>query len=273
MEYVILENGLKMPIIGFGTYFLDLSKVEESVYNALINGYRHIDTAKWYRDETLIRKALERANIPREELFITGKIEDLGYNQSKIDLQETINDLGVEYLDLILIHWPNDNYLDTYKALEEAYDKGLVKAIGLSNFNERQTKEILNNCRIRPQVNQIETHIYFQEKKMNKFLQENNIIHESWAPFAEGYLGILTDKAIEQIAKKYNKSNAQIILRFFIEQNIPVIPKSYNANHIKENIDIFDFKLEKEDIELIKSLDKKTQYSPFPPCMKEETYY
>ena len=273
MLEVTLNNGVKMPILGFGTYFPNLVETEESVYCALMNGYRHLDTARWYKNEDLVANAIRRSGVKREELFITGKVESNGYERTKKDILTTMNDLGVDYLDLLLIHWPSGNDLDTYRCLEEFYREGKVRAIGLSNFNQRQCEEIISHCEIFPQVNQIETHIYFQEDKMHSFLQKVNIYHESWAPFAEGYMGMLEDETLLKIAKKYKKNVAQVILRFLIQQNIIVIPKSTKEGHIKENLDIFDFELSQEDFDRIRSLDRKEQYSPFPLCMKEETNY
>jgi diketogulonate reductase-like aldo/keto reductase len=184
-----------------------------------------------------------------------------------------MNILDTTYLDLVLLHWPYNNIKECYKALEDLYNAGTVKAIGVSNFDEILLEDLYNNSRFKPMLNQVETHIYFQEKKMNKYLQEKEIAHESWAPFAEGYLNMLEDENLKIIAKKYNKSVAQIILRFLIQKNIIVIPKSTNKNHIKENINIFDFELDEKDIKTIELLDKKTQYSNWPQNMKIETEY
>lgn len=270
---LVMENNEKIPILGFGTYFLNLDDVYSSVLCALESGYRMLDTAKWYNNEEIVGRAIMDSKIPREELFITSKIEDLGYEGTINGVIDTLKKFNTDYLDLVLIHWPTNNVLSTYKALEFLANKGIIKSIGISNFHQELCEELLKVCKIKPQVNQIETHIYFQEVKMNNYLKSKNILHESWAPFAEGYMNMLYDDTLKEIAKKYNKSTAQIILRFFVQKDIIVIPKSTNKDHIKENLEIFDFELDLEDIKKIEKLDRKQQYSTFPPNMKVETYY
>lgn len=275
MKNVKLNNGLSMPILGFGTYFPNINDTEEAVFCALMLGYRHLDTARWYRNEGYVRRAIERSGVEREKLFITGKVESNGYRRVLYDTFITMRNLGVEYLDLLLLHWPNGAKVDlsSYRALEYLYKSGKVKAIGLSNFNSMQCDFILKNCGIKPQVNQIETHVYFQQKKMSKYLNDNDICHESWAPFAEGYMGMLEDAILLSIAEKHNKSVAQVILRYFLQKKIVIIPKSTKPLHIKENVDIFDFKLDSDDMKKIEKLDKKQMYSKFPTSMVEETKY
>lgn len=273
MEYVTLNNGVKMPILGFGTYFLNVSNTEEAVYNALMCGYRQLDTAKWYVNEKEVAHAIKRSNIDRKDLFITCKIESKGYHDTILDIQDTLKKLETDYLDLILIHWPSGDILGTYKALEEMYSKKITKAIGLSNFNEELCDYILQNCTIKPQINQIETHIYFQQKKMHNYLEKNNIYHESWSPFAEGLLNVFNELLIIELSKKYNKTAAQIMLRFLIQKNIIVIPRSIDINHIKENINVFDFTIDNTDIIEIEKLDKRQQLSGWPTIMKDETNY
>jgi diketogulonate reductase-like aldo/keto reductase len=270
---LVMQNKEKIPILGFGTYFLRLEDVYSSVLCALESGYRMLDTAKWYNNEEIVGRAIIDSKIPREELFITSKIEDVGYDQTINGVLDTLNKFNTDYLDLVLIHWPTNNVFDTYKALEDLVDKGIIKSIGISNFHEKLCDELLKVCRIKPQINQIETHIYFQEVKMNKYLKSKKIIHESWAPFAEGYMNMLYDDVLLDIGKKYNKSAAQVILRFFIQKDIVVIPKSTNKDHIKENLEVFDFELDNQDIKRIELLDRKQQYSSFPINMKEETNY
>lgn len=280
MEYIKLNNGIEMPLIGFGTYFgtnmEEVNKTKESIEYALKNGYRLLDTAKWYNNEEIVGEAIRNSEIKREELFITSKIECKGFIETLKNVEDTLKKLNTEYLDLILIHWPEgtiENIIETYKALEELYKLKIAKSIGISNFNEELCEIILNNCKITPQVNQIETHIYFQEKKMNKYLNEKNICHQSWSTFGEGLINIFEDETIKNIAKKYEKSPSQIMLKFFIQKNISVLPRSTNKEHIKENINVFDFKLKKEDIEKIEKLDKKMQVSGWPGIMKTETKY
>jgi len=268
-----LRNGEEMPMIGFGTYFTDNSKCMESVLAALKSGYRMLDTATWYNNIELVAEAIKKSKVKRENIYITYKVLPGGYQDIVDDIFKTMETLNTTYLDLVLLHWPQGYILDSYKALEDLYNAGIVKAIGVSNYDHILLDKILNKVRFKPMVNQIETHIYFQETKMHRYLEQKEIVHESWAPFAEGYLGLLEDKKIAEIAKKYNKTPAQVILRFLIEKDIVVIPKSTNKDHIKENIKIFDFKLEEKDIKAIEKLDKKEQYSSWPGNMAIETIY
>ena len=268
-----LRNGEEMPMFGFGTYFTDNSKCMDSVLCALKSGYRMLDTAAWYNNIELVAEAIKKSKIKRENIYITYKVLPGKYQDIVDDVFKTMDILDTTYLDLVLIHWPYQNVMDSYHALEDLYNAGIVKAIGVSNYDHILLEKVIKLARFKPAVNQIETHIYFQETKMHKYLEEKDIVHESWAPFAEGYLGLLEDKKISEIAKKYNKTNAQIILRFLIQKNIVVIPKSTNKNHIKENIKIFDFELEEKDMKKIEKLDKKQQYSNWPDNMAIETIY
>ena len=270
---ISLTKDIEMPMIGFGTYFINIKDTYTSVLWALKSGYRLIDSAKWYQNEIEVGKAIRDSKIKREELFIISKVEAKTYSETIDAVKETLQLMELDYLDLVLIHWPTGKLLDTYKALEDLYDQGLIKAIGLSNFHEDLCDFIIHNSRIKPVLNQVETHIYFQEKKMHKYLKKNHMIHQSWSPFAEGYMDMLKDKTLEKIANKYHKSVAQIILRFLIQKNIVVIPKSTNPIHITENINIFDFELEKDDMKIIEKLDRKEQYSKWPYNMIVETYY
>lgn len=273
MDHVILNNGYKMPIIGFGTYFPTHEYTEEAVYNALCLGYKMLDTAKWYNNETIVGKAIKRSGILRSDIFITCKIECGSYDDTIKNVYDSLDKLGTDYFDLILIHWPTNDYLETYRALEDLYVKGIAKCIGVSNFNEKLCTYLLSVCRIKPQVNQIETNVYFQELKMNSYLNRVGIQHEGWATFCEGYCDMFKDKTLIDIGNKYNKSPAQVALRFFIQKNIIVLPRSHNINHIKENLEVFDFNLDDHDMKTIESLDKKRQYSGWPQTMLEETYY
>ena len=270
---LVMQNKEEIPILGYGTYILNLDDVYPSVLYALQSGYRMLDTAKWYNNEIYVGMAIKDSKVNRKDIFITSKVEDLGYDETINNVYETLNYFDTDYLDLVLIHWPTNNVFETYRALEDLVDKGVIKSIGVSNFHEELCEELLKVCRIKPQVNQIETHIYFQEVKMNKYLNKKKILHESWAPFAEGYMDMLHDEVLIDIGKKYKKSPAQVILRFLIQKNIIVIPKSTNKDHIKENLEVFDFELDKDDIKRIEALDRKEQYSSFPTNMKVETYY
>lgn len=270
MDYILLNNNVLMPALGFGTYN---SNAEQDVLNALKVGYRLIDTAQWYNNEREVGNAIKKSNIPREEIFITSKTITNGYNETIEGINKSLERLKTDYIDLMIIHWPLGNDIETYKALEKCYKEGKLKAIGLSNFNEQQCLEIINNCEIIPAVNQIETHIYWQQKKMHKFLKKYNIHHEAYSPFGEGFNNIFKDQTITNIAKKHNKTNAQIMLRFLIEEDIIVIPKSSKIDRMQENIDIFDFKLTKEEKEQIRKLDIKKSCSNWPSSMNIEKEY
>ena len=273
MEYVTLNNGVKMPIVGFGTYFINVKDTFDAVYSALSNNYRHLDTAKWYVNEDRVADAIKKSKVKRKELFITCKIEAKGYNEAIADVNDTLKKLDTDYLDLILIHWPTNKAFETYKALEYLYENKITRSIGVSNFNQELCEYLLKTCKIKPQVNQIETHIYFQEKKMNKYLNDNDICHESWSPFAEGVLNLFEDELIVKLSKKYKKTPAQVMLRFMIQKGIVVIPRSTNEEHIKQNIDVFDFVISDKDMLQIEKIDKKKQLSNWPKTMSSETKY
>ena len=273
MEYVTLRNKVKMPLLGFGTYFPRVADTKDAVCTALKNGYRSLDTAKWYVNEKEVAKAIKDSGVKREDLFITCKVEANGYFKTMNDIYDTLYRLDTTYLDLILIHWPTENMLEAYKALETMYDRGIARAIGISNFNEELCDYLLSNCRIKPHVNQIETHLYFQEKKMHKYLKSKRICHESWSPLAEGKLDLLKDETVLELAKKYKKKPSQILLRFLIQNNIVVIPRSQDENHIKENFNVFDFEIDDKDMKKLSKLDKRQQLSGWPKIMASETKY
>lgn len=273
MDYIKLYNGVNMPILGFGTYFPVDNGIEDSIYNALCNGYRMLDTAKWYNNEDMVGRAILRSGVDRKDIFITSKIMCSNYEETINNVYDSLNKMNTDYFDLILIHWPDNGYLDTYKALEFLYEKGIAKAIGVSNFNARLCDKLISLCKVKPMVNQIETNIYFQEKKMNKYLNDTGIVHEGWAPFCEGYCDVLNDETLKEIAKRYNKTVAQVTLRFFIQKNIIVLPRSSDLNHIIDNLNVFDFTLNDNDVKTIENLDRKRQYSGWPMLMSEETRY
>lgn len=273
MEYVTLNNGVKMPILGFGTYFPTHDYTEESIYNALCLGYRMLDTAKWYNNEELVGRAIMRSGVNRKELFITSKLQCGSFDETINNVNDSLKKIGTDYFDLILVHWPTNDFLETYKALEYLYDKGIAKSIGISNFNEKLCTYLLSVCRIKPQVNQIEANIYFQENKMYNYLKRVGVQFEGWATFCEGYCDMLKDETLISIGNKYNKSAAQVALRFFIQKGVIVLPRSHDVNHIRENLEVFDFNLSDEDLKSIENLDKKRQYSGWPQTMLEETYY
>ena len=258
MHSVILNNGVKMPILGFGVYQIpDPEQCENAVYEALKTGYRLIDTAAGYLNEEAVGRAIKRSGVPREELFITTKIwvQDAGYESAKAAFAKSLKKLQLDYLDLYLIHQPFGDYYGTWRAMEELYREGKIKAIGVSNFLPDRLMDLIMHNEIAPAVNQIETHPFYQQTESTAFLKEQGVQHQSWAPFAEGQGNMFSNELLTTIAEKHNKSVAQIVLRWLVQREIVVIPKSVRKERIIENFDIFDFQLSVEDMEKISSLD------------------
>lgn len=271
MKYIELNNKIKMPILGLGTYYLVGKECVDIVTKAIEEGYRLIDTAAWYNNEQEVGEAIKKSNVNREELFITTKISNCNNYESAIKrIEESFKRLDLDYIDLLLVHWPEGKYLEVYKALEYFYEQGKIKAIGVSNYNQELLENLLNNCKIKPVIDQIETHIYWQQIPLHKYLQENNIYHEAWSQFGEGYLKVLDDPLIIELSKKYNKTPAQITLNYLINKDIIVIPRTSNPERLKENIDIFNFLLEEKDIKLIEKLNRNQMVSGWPSYMKEK---
>lgn len=263
--YKKLSNGLKIPSIGFGTYKLgDDEKVINAVDYALKVGYRHIDTAAFYGNEEAIGKALKKSNVKREDIFLATKLWNNchGYENAMNAFNDSIKRLGVEYLDLYYIHWPNELNFETWKALEDLYYEGKVKAIGVCNFKIGHLEDLKKTARIMPMVNQVELHPGFTQKEMVKYCEENNIQLIAWSPIMRGRL--LTEPLMIQLSEKYNKTITQIILRWHIQNDIIPIPKSSNEERIKENFNIFDFEISKEDIFKIDTLDRNENVSGVP---------
>ncbi|UUF17005.1 aldo/keto reductase [Flavobacterium panici] len=260
---VKLNNSVKMPILGFGTYGLRGEVCQQSVADALSVGYRLIDTAKIYGNEEAVGKGIKQSGINRKELFVTSKlwVDDAGYENAKKGFEETLTKLGLDYLDLYLIHRPRGDVKGSWKAMEELYKAGKIRAIGISNFDSNQLADLLSYAQVKPVINQIETHAYFQQGDAYNLLKKHNIQMEAWAPFAEGRNGLFTNEVFTQIAKKYNKTVAQVNLRWHYQRGIVAIPRSSQKAHIVENLDIFNFKLDKGDMSAIEKLDlNKTQF-------------
>lgn len=260
MKKITLNNGVEMPILGFGVFQItNLEECEKSVLTAIESGYRLIDTAASYQNETAVGKAIKRSAVPREELFITTKlwIEDTGYEKTKEAIERSLNKLQLDYLDLYLIHQPYGDIHGSWRAMEELYKEGKIRAIGISNFHPDRVVDLMAFNEIVPAVNQIETHPFHQQIETQKFLAENNIQIQSWASFAEGKNDVFNNELLASIGKKYNKSVAQVVLRWLTQRDIAVIPKSVNRGRMIENIDIFDFELTAEDMATIQSLDTK----------------
>lgn len=264
MEFVKLNNGVEMPILGFGVFQIpDPEECERSVYDAIKAGYRLIDTAAVYLNEEAVGKAIKRSGVPREALFITTKlwVQDAGYEQAKIAFEKSLKRLQLDYLDLYLIHQPYGDVHGAWKAMEELYKEGKIKAIGISNFQPDRIMDLILHHDVLPAVNQIETHPFHQQIDTQNFLEDNNIQHQSWGPFAEGKNNLFKNELLSSIGKKYNKSVAQVVLRWFTQRGVIAIPKSVHKQRIEENFDIFDFQLNEKDMEAIKSLDQKeTQF-------------
>jgi methylglyoxal/glyoxal reductase len=255
-----LHNGVKMPWVGLGVFLVkDGEEVVKSVKAALEAGYRSIDTAAIYKNEEGVGQAIAESNVPREELFITTKIwnADQGFEETLKAFDVSMEKLGLDYLDLLLIHWPlpsQGKYLDTWRALEKLYKDGRVRAIGVSNFKVHHLQDILNNCEIKPMVNQVEYHPRFNQRELHDFCKKNEIQLEAWSPLMQG--GLLDEPALVEIAAKYGKSTAQVIIRWDIQTGVVTIPKSVKPHRIVENADVFDFELSQEDMDKINALNQ-----------------
>lgn len=261
-----LHNGVEMPQFGLGVYKVEEGQqVEETVKKAINLGYRLIDTAAFYENEEGVGKAIKESGVPREELFITTKVwnTEQGYEQTLAAFEKSIKKLNLEYIDLYLIHWPvKGKYLDTWKALEELYKDGKVKAIGVSNFQIHHLKEIMENSSEKPVVNQVELHPRLSQEELRAFCDENNIKIEAWSPIARGR--VLDDSVIQEIAHTHGKSAAQIILRWHLQNSIIIIPKSVHEERLKENADIFDFELSSAEMDQLNQLNVNERYGPDP---------
>lgn len=264
----ILHNGVKMPWLGLGVFQVkDGEEVVSSVNYALEFGYRSIDTAAFYKNEDGVGKAIAESNVPREELFITSKVwnSNQGYDSTLAAFGESMEKLGLEYLDLYLIHWPvpsQGKYLDTWRALEKLYKDGRIRAIGVSNFNIHHLQDIIANCEIKPMVNQVEYHPRLNQKELLKFCKKNEIQLEAWSPLMQGAL--LDERILVEIANKYNKSTTQVILRWDLQNEVVTIPKSVKPYRIAENANVFDFELTQEDMDKINALNQDKRIGPDP---------
>jgi len=260
METVKLNNGIEMPVLGFGVFQVtDLNQCEQGVYDAIQAGYRLIDTAASYQNEEAVGKAIKRSGVPREELFITTKlwVQDTGYEKTKNAFERSLKKLQLDYLDLYLIHQPYNDVHGAWRAMEELYQEGRIGAIGVSNFQPDRVMDLISFNKVVPAVNQIETHPFNQQIEAQKFLQENGVQHESWGPFAEGKKDLFKNELLASIGSKYNKSIAQVVLRWLTQRGIVAIPKSVRKERIEENFNIFDFRLSNEEMQSIQTLDQK----------------
>jgi len=260
MQKVTLNNGVEMPILGFGVYQMtDANECERSVYDALTTGYRLIDTAASYLNEEAVGRAIKRSGVPREEIFITTKlwVQDTGYEKTKKAFEKSLQRLQLDYLDLYLIHQPFGDIYGSWRAMEEKYREGKIRAIGVSNFQMDRLIDLIIHNDVVPAVNQVETHPFCQQIEGADFMKENGVQIESWGPFAEGRNNLFQNEVLVSIAQKYNKSVAQVVLRWLIQREVVVIPKSVHKERIVENINVFDFELSQEDMGTIAELDMK----------------
>lgn len=273
MEQITLYNGVKMPIVGYGVYQVSKEECERCVLDALAVGYRSIDTAQSYFNEEQVGNAIVKSSIPREDIFLTTKvwIEHYGYEEAKKSVLESMRKLRTDYLDLVLLHQPFSDYYGAYRALEELYDEGKLRAIGVSNFYPDRLVDIASFSRVKPMVNQVETHPFHQQAEAKKWMDKYGIQAEAWAPFGEGRGGLFENPVLVQIAEKYGKTTAQIILRWHIQRGVVVIPKSTHKTRMVENLNVFDFELEQADMNRISALDKKQSafFSHNDPAMVE----
>ena len=266
MEYATLNNGIKMPMAGIGTFLLTPDEAEASVLSALQCGYRLIDTANAYVNEKAVGRAMRKFRIPRDEIFLETKLWPSFYEQEDA-VEKTLQRLGTDYIDLLLIHQPAGNYVAGYRLMEKAYKEGKVRAIGLSNFTPEQVQEILDICEVKPAVLQTEVHPYSQEKELKAFLDKEGIVIQAWYPLGHGDKTLIQEPLFTEFGKKYGKSNAQIILRWHIQAGNIVIPGSKNPAHIKDNFNLFDFALTDDEMAKITALDKQKRYYTSTPEM------
>ncbi|GIM30420.1 glyoxal reductase [Clostridium polyendosporum] len=264
-DYAVLQNGVKMPWVGFGTYKVkDLETAKNSIKEALKLGYRHIDTASFYQNEEEIGIGIKESGVPREEIFLVSKVwnTDQGYEKTLESFKTSLKKLDTDYLDLYLIHWPKELSKETWKALEKLYKEGKVRSIGVSNFNVHHLEELMEDAEIIPMVNQVEYHPQFPQTEVHEFCKKHNIQLEAWGPLMRGK--ILEIPLMQELAKKYGKSISQITLRWDLQMGVVTIPKSITPERIKENIDLYDFEITSEDMEKIASLNTGERIGPDP---------
>ena len=258
MEFVTLNNGVKMPLEGFGVFQVpDPAVCEQAVLDAIATGYRLVDTAAAYMNEQAVGAAIQKCGVPREELFITTKlwVQDASYEGAKRAIETSLRNLGLDYIDLYLIHQPMGDYIGAYRAMEEAYREGKLKAIGVCNFYPNRLADLCGPVEVTPAVNQVELHPFFQQENALTLMKEYGVVPEAWGPFAEGNHGIFTHPVLTEIGKQYGKTAAQVALRWNVQRGVVVIPKSIHKNRMEQNIDIWDFQLSEKDMAQIAKLD------------------
>lgn len=273
MEFATLNNGIRMPMLGYGVYQVSNEECERCVLDAISVGYRAIDTAQSYGNEEAVGSAVQRCGVPRDELFLTTKvwISNAGYEAAKDSIDRSLQKLRTDYIDLLLIHQPFGDYYGTYRAMEEAYKAGKLRAIGVSNFYPDRLIDLCQFVEVTPAVNQVETHVFQQQKTAHEYMEKYGVQHESWGPFAEGRKDFFSNPVLTEIGRKYGKSSAQTALRFLLQSNVVVIPKSTHKERMAQNIDVFDFTLSEADMEAIRKLDEGESlfFSHYDPATVE----
>ena len=270
MEIIRLNNGVEMPDFGIGTFLLSPDEAERSVYEALQCGYRMVDTANAYMNEKAVGRAIRRSGVKREEIFVSTKLWPTVYEDDNA-VDETLKRLGLDYVDLLFIHQPAGNYMAGYRQMEKAYKEGKIKAIGISNFHDEKLRDILENAQIKPQVIQTEAHPYFPQTALREELKDYDIRIMAWYPLGHGDKALINEPVFAKLAEKYGKTPAQIILRWHTQMGFIVIPGSKNPDHVRENFDIFDFKLNDDEMKEIAAIDKGLRYYNATP-EHEESY-
>ena len=267
MEQITLYNGVKMPIVGYGVYQVSKEECERCVIDALAVGYRSIDTAQSYFNEEEVGNAIKKSGVPREDIFLTTKVwvEHYGYEEAKKSVFESMRKLRTDYLDLVLLHQPFSDYYGAYRALEDLYNEGKLRSIGVSNFYPDRLVDMALFNRVKPMVNQVETHPFHQQTEAKKWMERYGVQIEAWAPFGEGRGGLFENPVLAEIAEKHKKTTAQVMLRWHIQRGVVVIPKSTHKERMEENLNIFDFALDQTDMNRISELDQK-QSSFFSHC-------
>lgn len=273
MDFVTLNNGVQMPQLGYGVYQVKNEECERCVLDAISVGYRSIDTAQSYGNEDAVGSAIAKCGVPRDQLFLTTKvwISNAGYEKAKASIDKSLKNLRTDYIDLLLIHQPFGDYYGTYRAMEEAYKAGKLRAIGVSNFYPDRLIDLCQFVEVTPAVNQVETHVFQQQKVAHEYMEKYHVQHESWGPFAEGRKDFFTNPTLVEIGEKYGKSSAQVALRFLLQSDVVVIPKSTHKERMEQNINVFDFTLSSEDMAAIRKLDEGESlfFSHYDPATVE----
>ena len=272
MEYFVLNNGVKMPAMGLGTFLLSPQDAEEATYSALKCGYKLIDTANAYMNERGVGRGIKRSGVPREEIFLVTKLWPSEYEDADKAIEETLKRLDTSYIDLLILHQPVGEFLTAYKAMERAYAAGKVKALGLSNFPEELVQSVIDNCKVKPQILQVEAHPYYPQGELKAYLAKYGIKLMAWYPLGHGDKSLVNEEVFTRLAEKYGKTNAQIILRWHVQSGNIVIPGSKNPAHIAANLDIFDFSLTDGEMKEIAAVDKNTRYYNMSLSAAARTY-